>query len=635
MDVMTDRFKQVTAHSLWCPVCLNIFREPKFLSCSHTFCKQCLIPLLSIHGEPTELLCPVCRQKTSVPSGDVGQLQTNLALSSLVDDVKNQEQTCTNCEEDPKHKALVYCRDCDTLFCESCRNIHSQLKALHGHELFPVAEVKPGKELVGRQRKRKLSLSDDEDSYFCFDCKRYVSLRSGILDHERLGHVVADALTHEENERRKIKDLVSQVTKKIQPISESVSKIGELQNRLEDRVEQIETSIEGTFRDVVQELNEARDALKERLKTMVRKTEDGLAMRKETVRKEIAKLLSLQELVGNGLRVHLEADALNAHDAVCGELSRLLQRDTSDLTALRSDVETIEKTAFKRNREVCASDIGFFEETDWPCTTVTLSKEDSMSTVVAIPDGTLGVGCVSDGIDIYDADGRLVKTVLRDENIRDFGFFSDGRAVVLECSNKLFLYTPEWEKLDIEFETNPKGTCGFASLGVNTSSDSAFVSYRNSKHIDLFFCPEDNEKVTLKACRKIECEEFIPTQLLARTECEVSSSFVIQDKGGIVKAVDPEGKVKQEITKEGLHGFPAICGDGSVMIAWVNHDEGLVNIDKHTRSLGYIETIIRNHRFGKPKRKWYHLNEFVSGKIAFCTPDKLYIFRKVSRPLRL
>ncbi|XP_035277457.1 tripartite motif-containing protein 35-like [Anguilla anguilla] len=45
-----------------CPVCTEIFRDPVFLSCSHSFCKACLQQYWAQKGS---LECPVCRRRSS------------------------------------------------------------------------------------------------------------------------------------------------------------------------------------------------------------------------------------------------------------------------------------------------------------------------------------------------------------------------------------------------------------------------------------------------------------------------------------------------------------------------------------------------------------------------------------------
>ena len=124
--MMEGEFKHVSAQSLECPVCLSIFKDPKIQSCSHTFCKACLDNLLECHGNQQKLRCPVCRADTQVLNQDVSMLQTNLALKSLIEDVENQQQVCTNCKSEEKPQAIVYCQDCCKYLCITCQIMHSQ-----------------------------------------------------------------------------------------------------------------------------------------------------------------------------------------------------------------------------------------------------------------------------------------------------------------------------------------------------------------------------------------------------------------------------------------------------------------------------------------------------------------------------
>ena len=58
--------KKLTKH-LECAICLESFKEPKVLSCQHTYCKRCLERLVTIDGRGKyEVTCPECRKKTEV-----------------------------------------------------------------------------------------------------------------------------------------------------------------------------------------------------------------------------------------------------------------------------------------------------------------------------------------------------------------------------------------------------------------------------------------------------------------------------------------------------------------------------------------------------------------------------------------
>ena len=50
-----------------CPVCAQLFREPKILPCLHSFCMPCLEGLVSFDAQHrSSLICPQCRRRVQV-----------------------------------------------------------------------------------------------------------------------------------------------------------------------------------------------------------------------------------------------------------------------------------------------------------------------------------------------------------------------------------------------------------------------------------------------------------------------------------------------------------------------------------------------------------------------------------------
>eukprot|EP00057_Strongylocentrotus_purpuratus_P026719 XP_011681193.1 PREDICTED: E3 ubiquitin-protein ligase TRIM33-like [Strongylocentrotus purpuratus] len=204
---MADALKNVIAQSLECPVCLETFTDPKLLHCLHTYCKTCLDNLLECHGNDQMLRCPVCKAETRVPNQDVSKLPANRDLKSLIEDMENQYQFCTNCEFEDKPEAVVYCQDCGMYFCITCHNAHSQWPGFIRHEVLSMSEILSEKMSIRRYRKCRKHPQDQEEC-FCSDCRRFACFRCVVMEHSNEGHRVIDAAVYESSHTKKKKNTI-------------------------------------------------------------------------------------------------------------------------------------------------------------------------------------------------------------------------------------------------------------------------------------------------------------------------------------------------------------------------------------------------------------------------------------------
>lgn len=64
-----------------CGVCLDLYTDPRFLLCGHTYCQKCLDPTLhAIQGKVGMFFqCPECREETKQTKAG---LQKNYAIRS-------------------------------------------------------------------------------------------------------------------------------------------------------------------------------------------------------------------------------------------------------------------------------------------------------------------------------------------------------------------------------------------------------------------------------------------------------------------------------------------------------------------------------------------------------------------------
>ncbi|XP_077406438.1 E3 ubiquitin-protein ligase TRIM35-like [Vanacampus margaritifer] len=114
---------------LQCPTCLESFKDPVMLPCSHNFCRACVQQWWEQKGDQT---CPVCR--TEFSSMD---LPLNLALKNMCEVFSQASVESDDICSLHKEKLKLFCVDHQELVCLICRDakIHA------GHKFCPLIEV--------------------------------------------------------------------------------------------------------------------------------------------------------------------------------------------------------------------------------------------------------------------------------------------------------------------------------------------------------------------------------------------------------------------------------------------------------------------------------------------------------------
>ena len=124
-----------------------INKQPRLLSCGHTFCTPCLQQL---SGGNT-INCPKCRSPTRLPPGGVQGLPKNTDISKVWQGVQQlstiNEYFCQMCKKKDA-KVEFLCVVCPKgLLCQSCYNKHTRIPSLKAHQIFQIENK------IGSQKK--------------------------------------------------------------------------------------------------------------------------------------------------------------------------------------------------------------------------------------------------------------------------------------------------------------------------------------------------------------------------------------------------------------------------------------------------------------------------------------------------
>ncbi|XP_035030184.2 nuclear factor 7, brain-like, partial [Hippoglossus stenolepis] len=116
---------------LCCPVCQDVFRDPVILSCSHSFCKDCV----KRWWKNKEVkVCPLCKRRSSK-----WEPPCNLALKNLCETFlqeRDQSSSQALCSQHSK-KLRLFCLDHHQPVCVVCRDSEKHTD----HRIRPINEV--------------------------------------------------------------------------------------------------------------------------------------------------------------------------------------------------------------------------------------------------------------------------------------------------------------------------------------------------------------------------------------------------------------------------------------------------------------------------------------------------------------
>ena len=137
---------------LTCPVCLDLYTNPKTLPCLHSFCEACIERFpQDKESETYYLSCPTCRHRTELPGGGAGAFPVAFTLNNLKETyslmknavIQPNTQQATMCKDHGKPLEF-FCETCDEVICAHCTvRIHKH----HEYELIAESYTKHCQEL--------------------------------------------------------------------------------------------------------------------------------------------------------------------------------------------------------------------------------------------------------------------------------------------------------------------------------------------------------------------------------------------------------------------------------------------------------------------------------------------------------
>ena len=348
-----------------CPVCSDLFKDPRQLPCLHSFCLYCLKHWHQTSGGQNAFRCPKCQQLSRVPaSGDLKDLPTSFYLNGMIDvlaikECNTTQVTCGNC--DKKSSEASYCFQCCIFYCEQCLIGHNMMRNNKDHRVLAVKEfqdedyedVLRRPVFCSRQGHQK-----EELKYVCKKCETAVCQTCVILDHG--GHTLK--LIEEEAEAEKI-EMTALIQKQRQNLQEEMNFITQLDEEYAKLIEQSENVKRNVNRftdDLIKTIQAKRQNILAAVENETRKSGESVAKTKTVIQKKITMIESSLEKADKLLTRSINAEVVQLKIPLAAILEEAVQAKH-----VSRDPEYLPTVFFVENQKIeniiNSEEIGFLE----------------------------------------------------------------------------------------------------------------------------------------------------------------------------------------------------------------------------------------------------------------------------------
>ena len=295
--MMAAKDVKMATDNLSCPVCYQLFKNPKYLPCHHSYCEQCLEKM----QVQSKIICPECRKKAIVPPGGVKDLDNNFFINRLVDEfilkrkVEGEaEVKCDECAgEDP---VVAFCPDCTLFLCHVCNEYHKRSIKSRDHGIVPLTELRSKKD-VAIQPKPKAMMCREHDIevlFYCETCDQLVCMYCTVKDHNGHNHDTVKKMVNKH--RQELKKTTAPVEEMIRGLSDAHSNIEKMRNKIRQQGDEVNKKIDQHYDGVIQKLMEQKEQLKQQVRGTVSQKEKAVTTQLEEVEYAQAEVASMKEL---------------------------------------------------------------------------------------------------------------------------------------------------------------------------------------------------------------------------------------------------------------------------------------------------------------------------------------------------
>ena len=328
---------------LTCSICNELFKEPKTLSCLHTFCEKCLSDHIAsrpvdpdpLTGDSQEKVrCLLCKNVQELKEADVKHLPTNQSYKNMVSHLAREESVRKACGSEPdravlmceactvQDKAVAFCKTCNQLFCEVCSLQHKRATMFTTHQVLPLEEISSNLSQIVPHQTWKCTKHYKESekegnsqevycNYFCETCEELICTKCCITKpHGKHDKHVASEIINEQGYKPQIKEHEKKVEEVQEKFEVFINEMDKLKTSLKANKERAKKEIDDKVNAIHAELERGKRSLMCRVDTIFERKNQRLEEQLEELRQIDGELEECQKFVNDTLTYGIPEEIL-------------------------------------------------------------------------------------------------------------------------------------------------------------------------------------------------------------------------------------------------------------------------------------------------------------------------------------
>ena len=295
---------------LTCPVCLDIYTNPKSLPCLHSFCQHCLEGLpVNPQGNKYYIKCPTCRTSTELPEPTgpaafpvafhINSLKEVYSLMKKV--TEPQQVTCDVCTV---ANANGYCKDCNQFLCQSCHDTHKKFGAFTNHQLMSLDEVATSaSQLIHGKQEKAMNCSKHDRSFkiFCETCEELICRDCTIGDSHR-NHDCTPIKDSYNKHCQELETSLNPVKKMMDNIVNVLTALTKREDEVKEQGDMVKQEIHVMVEKMIEKLRQSERQLTKEVETATDSKLQVLLSQKKSAEMSLSQLKDCKEFVEQSLK---------------------------------------------------------------------------------------------------------------------------------------------------------------------------------------------------------------------------------------------------------------------------------------------------------------------------------------------